>query len=61
MNQRKFSAQQAADQLGCNVETIRRAIRRKELLATRDPIRRGRGWVILAVDLSNFVEKRKVQ
>jgi excisionase family DNA binding protein len=59
MAPRSFSAQQAADQLGCHVETIRRAVRRKELLATKDPLGRGRGYVILATDLASFVEKRK--
>lgn len=55
-----FSVEQAATQLGCNPETIRRAIRRKELLATREVSKRGRGYVILAADLAAFIEKRRV-
>ena len=57
--QRKLTVAQAAEAAGCNPETIRRAIRRKELLATREPTRRGRGYVILAADLAAFIEKRR--
>lgn len=57
---RKLSVEQAATQLGCHPETIRRAIRAKELLATREPTKRGRGYVILAADLASFAEKRRV-
>jgi hypothetical protein len=57
---RRLSVLQAADTAGCNPETIRRAIRRKELLATREPTKRGRGYVILAADLSSWLEKRRV-
>ena len=51
---------QAAAALGCHPETIRRAIRARELLATREPTKRGRGFIILATDLSAFMEKRRV-
>lgn len=57
---RKLSVAEAADTAGCNPETIRRAIRRKELLATREPTKRGRGYVILAADLKSFLDKRTV-
>lgn len=57
---RRLSVEQAAVTIGCNPETIRRAIRRHELLATREPTKRGRGYVILAADLASFVEKRRV-
>ena len=58
--ERKFNTQQAAEKAGCNPETIRRAIRRKELLATREAVKRGRGFVILATDLAAWLEKRRV-
>ena len=57
--QRKLTVDEAAAALGCHSETIRRAIRSKELLATREPTKRGRGYVILAADLASFREKRR--
>ena len=60
MAARRFSTEQAAAQARCNPETIRRAIRRKELLATKEPTKRGRGYVILAADLASWLEKRRV-
>lgn len=57
---RKLTVEQAAETAGCHPETIRRAIRAKELLATREPTKRGRGYVILAADLNSFIEKRRV-
>lgn len=57
---RKLSVEQAAATVGCHPETIRRAIRRRELLATKEPTKRGRGYVILAADLASFMEKRRV-
>lgn len=57
---RKFDTAGAAAQVGCNPETIRRAIRRKELLATREETKRGRGYVITAADLASWLEKRRV-
>lgn len=59
-SQRKFTVAEAAIQLGCHPETIRRAIRDKELLATREPTKRGRGYIILATDLAAFQEKRRL-
>lgn len=49
----------AAKQVGCHPETIRRAIRRKELLATRQPTARGRGFTIDVADLAAWLEKRR--
>lgn len=57
---RKMSVAQAAEAAKCHPETIRRAIRRKELLATREPTKRGRGFVITAADLASWLEKRRV-
>jgi len=57
---RRFDVNGAAGVAGCHPETIRRAIRRRELLATREPTKRGRGYVILAADLFSFMEKRRV-
>ena len=57
---RKFDVKQAAEAAECHPETIRRAIRAKELLATREPTKRGRDYVILAADLKTFIEKRRV-
>ena len=51
----------AARQVGCHPETIRRAIRRKELLATRQPTARGRGFIISSRDLAAWLERRRVQ
>lgn len=56
---RFLTVEEAAVQLGCHVETIRRAIRRKELLAQKDPVSRGPRYLIAATDLSAFVEKRR--
>lgn len=57
---RKYTVATAAAKAACHPETIRRAIRRKELLATREPTKRGRGFVILGSDLASFMEKRRV-
>jgi excisionase family DNA binding protein len=56
---RFLTVEEAAVQLGCHVETIRRAIRRKELLAFKDPVSRGPRYLISVTDLSAFVEKRR--
>lgn len=58
--QRRLTVDEAAATIGCHPETIRRAIRRRELLAFHEPVKRGRGYYILAADLAAFVEKRKV-
>jgi excisionase family DNA binding protein len=57
---RKFTTAEAAELVGCNVETLRRAIRKHELLATREPTKRGRSYLILAVDLNAWVQKRRL-
>jgi len=57
---RKLSVKQAAELAGCHQETIRRAIRSKELLATRSPVGVGRSYTILDTDLAAFLEKRRL-
>lgn len=57
---RRFTVDEAALQAGCHPETIRRAIRTRELLATREPTKPGRGYIVLAADLFSFIEKRRV-
>lgn len=59
MRPQGLSVVQAAERAGCHAETIRRAIRAKELLATREPTKRGRGYVILATDLGAWLQKRR--
>ena len=58
--ERKLSVAEAAATVGCNPRTILRAIARHELLATREPTKRGRGYIILAGDLHAFIEKRRL-
>lgn len=58
--QRTMDVREAAATAECNPETIRRAIRRKELLATRQATKRGRGYIITAADLAAFLAKRRV-
>ncbi len=48
-----------AEQAGCSVETLRRAIRRKELLASIDPLSRGPQYVVTAADFASFLDKRR--
>lgn len=48
-----------AAELGCSVETLRRAIRRKELLAQIDPVSKGPQYVATAADIQAFLEKRR--
>lgn len=57
---RKLTVAKAAVIAECHPETIRRAVRKHELLATREPTKRGRGYVILATDLHAFMEKRRL-
>lgn len=57
---RTLTVAEAATTAGCNPETIRRAIRRKELLAKREATKRGRGYIILATDLKAFLDRRAV-
>lgn len=56
----KLDVKAAATKAACHPETIRRAIRSKELLATREPTKRGRGFVILPADLASWLDKRRV-
>lgn len=58
--QRQLTVAQAAATAGCHPETIRRAIRSRQLLATREPVKRGHGYIILAADLAHFIEKRRL-
>lgn len=60
MGPRKYTVATAAAAVPCNPETIRRAIRRHELLATREPTKRGRGYIILGTDLAAWLEKRRL-
>lgn len=55
-----MSVVEAARAAECHPETIRRAIRAKELLAQREPTKRGRGFLISPADLNAFLEKRRV-
>jgi hypothetical protein len=48
-----------ASQAGCTVETLRRAIRRKELLAVKEPLSRGPRYVVTPTDFQAFLEKRR--
>lgn len=57
---RMMSVIEAAKVAECHPETIRRAIRAKELLAQREPTKRGRGFLISAADLNAFLEKRRL-
>lgn len=56
---RYLTVEQAADKLGCHPETIRRAIKRRELLATWEPLSVGPRYQIAVEDLAAFVEKRR--
>ena len=56
---RQLTVEEAALQLGCHVETIRRAIRNRELLAFKDPVSRGPRYLIEVTDLKAFVDKRR--
>jgi excisionase family DNA binding protein len=56
---RFLTVEEVAVQLGCHPETIRRAIRRRELLAHKDPVSRGPRFLIEVNDLHAFLEKRK--
>ena len=47
--------------LGCSVETLRRAYRRKELLATRQPLAPGRTLEATPADMRAFLEKRRAR
>jgi len=48
-----------AAELGCHVETLRRAVHARELLAYRHPTARGRPLMARAADVASFLEKRR--
>lgn len=48
-----------ASELGCSVDTLYRAARRKELLAWRHPTARGRPYMARAEDVAHFLERRR--
>ena len=50
-----------AMELGCSVETLRRAIRNRELLATVEPLSHGPNYRVTAVDMAAFLEKRRTR
>lgn len=56
---RKLTVEEFAVQQGCHVETIRRAIRRGELLATLDPLSKGPRYLIDSIDAKAFLDKRR--
>ena len=56
---RLLSVEEAAIKLGCHPESLRRAIRRRELLAHKEPLSRGPRYLIDPVDLAAFLEKRR--
>jgi len=58
--QSKSVAQWAAE-LGCTQETLRRAIRNRELLARRKPFGRGLPYEIDSRDMATFIEKRRTR
>jgi len=55
---RHYTVVQLAKQLGCHPETIRRAIRRGELKATRDPLAPGRPLLISEPEKRAFLARR---
>jgi excisionase family DNA binding protein len=54
-----MTVEEFATQQGCHVETIRRAIRRGELLAAKDPLSKGPRYLIDAIDAKAFLDKRR--
>jgi len=48
-----------AAELGCSMDTLRRAVNTKELLAYRHPTARGRPYMARAEDVSAFLERRR--
>jgi len=50
-----------ASEVGCSIDTLRRAVRTKELLAYRHPTARGRPLMARAEDVSAFLERRRAQ
>lgn len=58
---REMTVEAWAAELGCVPETLRKAIRRHELLARRLPLKRGRPYLIHARDMQAFLDKRRAQ
>lgn len=50
-----------ASEIGCSMDTLRRAVVTKELLAYRHPTARGRPLMARAEDVSAFLERRRSQ
>jgi hypothetical protein len=48
-----------ARELGCSASTLRRAVRRKELLAYRHPLAKGNPYMVSPPDMQTFLEKRR--
>lgn len=57
--QREMTTEEWAQELGCHPETLRRAIRRRQLLAHKRPLSVGPVYVISAADMASFLEKRR--
>ena len=56
-----LTVREAADQLGVHPETIRRAVRNKQLRAQRNRLQRGGPLLISEADLANFRISRTVE
>lgn len=50
-----------ASEIGCSIDTLRRAVQTKELLAYRHPTARGRPLMARAEDVAAFLERRRAQ
>jgi hypothetical protein len=49
-----------AEELGCHPETLRRAIRKRQLLAVKDPLSLGQTYIVTPADMLAFLEKRRL-
>ncbi len=50
-----------AEELGCHPETIRRAIRAKELLAEIDPLSKGPTYRMTSKSIARWLEDRRTR
>ena len=57
--ERQLTVEQAASRLNVNPETIRRAIRSGEIVATKDRLHAGSPYLIAESELSAFVKSRQ--
>lgn len=57
---RKLTVEEMATIGKCHVESIRRAIRRGELLATKVPLSKGPRYESDSIDFKAFLDKRRV-